>query len=297
MNRRDLLRLSFLLGTASAVGSGAKKAEGKPNDDASSRRITDTNVSLSHWPFRRLPLDEPELLVNKLRSLGISAAWAGSFEGILHRDLTSANQRLAATCARHPELVPIGSINLDLPDWEEDLRRCIEEHEMPGVRLHPNYHGYQLDDPRFGRLLTAARDSKRFVQVAACLEDTRTQHPLLNVPDVDLSLLPEVMQHVPGATVQILNYRPRQPLLGKLAATPGIYFDTARVEATDGIAELLANVPSGRVMFGTHAPFLIPESAMIRIHESNPDVQALAALLSGTAEELRRRSADNIGDQ
>jgi predicted TIM-barrel fold metal-dependent hydrolase len=289
MNRRDLLRLTVAAGAASTFGSNAGST--KPIDEERRLRIIDTNVSLFLWPFRRLPLDEPELLVNKVRSLGITEAWAGSFEGLLHRDITGVNERLAAVCARYTELVPIGSINLELPDWEGDLRRCFDEHKMPGVRLHPNYHGYALDDPPFSKLLASAREKQRFVQIAACLEDTRTQHPRLSVPDVDLSPLPDVMQHAAGATVQILNYRPRAPLLEKLGATPGIYFDTARVEGTDGIANLLRSIPSARVMLGTHAPFLIPESTLIRIQESTLGEEELSGLLSETADEFRRRSA------
>ncbi len=284
INRRELLNLAATAGVASLLASQrGETAEENPPDF----QIIDTNVSLFHWPFRRLPLDETAKLVKKLRSLGIKTAWAGSFEGVLHRDVAGVNQRLAAECKQFPELVPIGSINPAVPDWKDDLRRCVETHKMPGVRLHPNYHGYALNDPRFAELLELAAKAGCFVQIAALMEDTRTQYPLLQVPDVDLSPLPGLMNHIKNTKVQILNDRPRPPLLSQLAKTPGLSFDTARVEGTDGVPNLVKTLPPGRVLFGTHAPFLIPEAALIRVHESSIlDESALKAVLSENAQQL-----------
>lgn len=280
LNRRDVLHLGVSAATAAALSGHARSEE----DDSPPFRIIDTNISLFHWPFRRLPLDDAGALGQKLRSLGIAQAWAGSFEGLLHRDIAGVNRRLADACQSRPELIAIGSVNPELPDWEHDLSRCIEEHRMPGIRLHPNYHGYTLDDPRFKRLLERATAAGRFVQLAAAMEDTRTQHPLLRAADVDLAPLAELMRGVAGARVQILNYRPRPPLIDTLAQTPGLFFDTARVEGTDGVPNLIKRLPLGRVMFGTHAPLLIPEAALIRVHESGQlDEASLRAVLSENA--------------
>ncbi|MDA0589005.1 MAG: amidohydrolase family protein [Planctomycetota bacterium] len=282
MNRRDVLGLAIAAGAASAVRPATARSEG---NEAPRFRIVDSNVSLFRWPFHRLPLDDPDLLVKKLRSLGIAQAWAGSFEGLLHRDLAGVNRRLAEACRRHPELIPIGSINLELPGWEQDLTSCITEHSMPGVRLHPNYHGYTLDDPRFVSLLKSATKAGRFVQIASAMEDVRTQHNLVRVPDVDLAPLPEIVAGLSEARVQILNHRLRSPLLDQLAKTPGVYFDTARVDSTDGVPKLVDAVPPGRVLFGTHAPFLVPEAALIRVHESGVlDDSRLNAVLAGNAD-------------
>ena len=283
LNRRDVLNLAVAAGTTSVL-LPAKGRSADDEDETTPFRIVDTNVSLFQWPFRRLPLDDPDDLVKKLRSLGIAQAWAGSFEGVLHRDISAVNQRLADACRKRTELIPIGSVNPELPGWEGDLRRCIDKHNMPGIRLHPNYHGYSLDDPRFAQLLKLANAAGRFVQIAAAMEDTRTQHAMVRVPDVDLTPLTALMPELSGMRVQILNHRLRGPLLDRLAETPGVFFDTARVDSTDGVPNLVKSVPSGRVLFGTHAPFLIPEAALIRVHESAVlDEAGLHAVLSQNA--------------
>jgi len=275
MKRRTLLQSAVATGaTAALVSEAANKT--------SPLRIIDTNVSLFRWPFRRLPLDETGRLLEKMAGLGIARAFAGNFEGIFHRDLRAVNQRLAQTCAAHPALTPVGSVNPELPDWEDDLKRCRGDWNMPGIRLHPNYHGYELGDHRFSKLLEVAGQQKLFVQIAAGLEDPRTQPFQLQIPDVDLTPLPGLVKHT-DVRVQILNWRPRGALLEALAEIPEIHFDIARVESTDGVATLLESVPKERVLFGTHAPFLIPEAALIRVHESHLPEASLRAVMETNA--------------
>jgi len=279
MKRREMLQTTLLTGAASALLAGAE-------EDDSFAGILDSNISLFHWPFRRLPLDETDKLVAKLRSLGVTSAFAGSFEGLLHRDLAAANGRLADACSRFPELRPIGSINPAQPGWERDLHRCAKEHRMPGIRLHPNYHGYSLDEAHFHRLLDEAAKAGLFVQVAVSMEDTRTQSALVTVPDVDLSSLPEVLAKVKDARVQLINFKPRGAILNTLTKHLNIFFDTALADGTDAVASLIATTGLDRVLFGSHAPFLIPEAALIRVHESDLDAGVLRSLLRANAERL-----------
>lgn len=283
MHRRDLLNAAVFAGGISLCSTVA--AEKEP---AESIPIIDTNVSLFQWPFRRLPLDNTATLATKLRSLGISEAWAGSFEGVLHRDVAGVNRRLVDECQRHPELLAVGSVNLELPDWEQDLQRCLNEYRMPAIRLHPNYHGYTLADPRFRQLLERTSSANCLVQVVVAMEDTRTQHPLVQVPDVDLSPLPDLLGENTAARVQLLNYRPNGKLFDRLARTPGVLFDTARVEGTDGVQKQLLRTGPKKVLFGSHAPFLIPEAALIRTCETSLSEDQLRSLLSENAVTHRR---------
>jgi len=285
--RREFLRRTALI---TAAGAAALCSQAVPAADAPATvRVVDTNVHLGRWPFRRLPLDETAKLVAKLRALGVQQAWAGTFDGLLQEDIAAVNARLAEDCrASGGMLVPFGEINPALPGWEDELHRCHEAHRMPGLRLHPNYHGYTLNDPRFARLLALAAERGMLLQIVVMMEDERTQHPLARVPHVDVNLLPELLGNAPRARVQLLNaFRSvRGQILLKLAATGRVFFELASLEGAGGVAALLKQVPLDRVLFGSHAPFFYPESAHLKLLESVLSAEQRTAIASGSAGKL-----------
>jgi len=252
--------------------------------------MIDVNVHLSRWPFRRLPHDETPRLVERLRSCGVTQAWAGSFDGLLHRDVEGVNARLAEECKRHGAglLVPFGSVNPTLPDWREDLRRCHEEHGMPGVRLHPNYHGYTLDDPVFAELAALAECRKLVVQLALRMEDVRTHHPLMPVPDVDPAPLSDLVAARPNLRLVILNglRALRGSVLATLIQSGNVYVEIAMLEGVGGIANLLNTMPPDRLLFGSHFPFFVLESALLKMRESKLTSAQVEAISHQNAERL-----------
>ncbi|MDB4676694.1 amidohydrolase family protein [bacterium] len=271
----------------------SKPSEGSIEKTESSSKQTDeppdridTNVSLFQWPFRKLPLDEAKKLKLRLNSLGFKQAWAGSFEGIFQRDLRSVNDRLAAICAKDDFYQPFGSVNLNALDWKNDLLRCLTDHQMPGIRLHPNYHGYDLDRDEVNELLEITSKHHSIVQIASAVEDTRTQNQQFSVPDTDLTPLIRKISDHPTAQVQILNYRPRGNIAQKLVSMRQLHFDTARLDGTDGIATWIKQTSPDRILYGSHAPFLIPEATLIRMRESQ--------LAPETQQKLFYSNADNL---
>lgn len=249
--------------------------------------MIDVNVSLSHWPFRRLPLDEPAALVAALRRLGVTQAWAGSFDGLLHRDVAAVNLRLTAECREHGEglLVPFGTVNPTLPDWLDDVRRCHEDHGMPGIRLHPGYHGYRLDDPRFAALLDEAARRSLVVQVAVAMEDPRTQHPLVRVPRVDLGPLAKLVEMRPTLRLVLLNAMPF-PTTGPLKAllrTGRVWADTAMMEGVAAVERFIAEYGADRLLVGSHAPFFCIDAAPLKLRESELKEADRVAVAQGNA--------------
>lgn len=256
--------------------------------------MIDTNIYLSRWPCRRLPADETDRLADTLRAAGITRAWAGSFDALLHKDIAGVNERLLMECARHPDLfVAFAAVNPMLPDWRDDVARCSAQPAVRGVRLHPNYHGYGLDDPRFVELLVLAAERRLVVQLAVRMEDERTQHPLLRVPAIDLAPLAELLRTKPGVQVELLNGgRDLTPArLSELAECPGVWIEPAMTEGVGGIAALVGRFPFERIVLGSYAPFFYVESALRKLEESELGGEIVARIARRNAESLLAAAA------
>jgi predicted TIM-barrel fold metal-dependent hydrolase len=298
--RRDFLKGSLLpaaalplLHSSAVVASDVASGQGTRAPEPPG--IIDTNVHLFDWPFRTLKYGRTTDLVAKLKKHRITQAWAGNFEAVLHKNLDLANSRLAEECRSRGEgmLLPFGSVNPIWPDWEEDLRRCHEVYRMPGVRLYPNYHNYKLDRPEVVQLLRRAAERGLVVQIAIELEDERVHHPVINVPPVDATPLIEALKAVPTARVELLNgvTALRKPGLTRETT---VVFDIANLEGTGAVGRLIegklaqirSDLPQSRLLFGSHAPYLPCEAALLRLFESPLERDQLLAIMRDNASRL-----------
>jgi uncharacterized protein len=186
-------------------------------------------------------------------------------------------------------LRPFGTIDPLLPDWKEDLRRCHESHKMPGIRVHPNYHGYALDHSAFAELLAESRRRRLVVQIALKMEDERMLHPLFkSLPTTEPSPLHTLLANSSGPPVVVLNAlgNIRGEPLKQLLAVPGVWCDIAMLEGAAGLERLVAQVGSDRLLFGSHAPLFYADSAHLKLKES--------ALAPAQAEAIRQSNARSL---
>lgn len=252
--------------------------------------MIDANVSLGPWPFRKVPVESARVLADRLRRAGIASAWVGSLEGVFQRDVEGVNLRLAESCRSTDaeRLVPFGTVNITLPDWEEDLRRCHETHHFPGIRVHPSYHGYPLSDPGFARLLARAADRRLVVQVVVTMEDERTQHPVFRVPSLDLAPLEKLVPTLPGLKLVLLNaFRVATVDVAKrIGASRSVWFDIAMLEGVDRLGSLVERVGADRVLFGSHFPLFNIESAALKLKETKQPSSVLTQVSETNATRL-----------
>jgi hypothetical protein len=146
--------------------------------------------------------------------------------------------------------------------------------------LHPNYHGYTLEDPAFARLLRLAAERRLIVQLVLVMEDERMMHPLLRVEPVDIAPLAKLVRQTSGLRLVLLNALRTlraKPLLDLVAAGE-VYVEISMLEGVGGVAQLLAQMPAERLLFGSHAPLFYFESALLKLKESAPNESQLRAI-------------------
>jgi len=301
MTRRSFVKGMLLPAALGTPLGGTLQGQEPGKADTAPPDIIDTNVHLFDWPFRKLKYARTKALVAKLRKHRIVQAWAGSYEGLLHKNLDGVNARLAEECQMNGEkmLLPFGAVNPALPDWEEDLRRCQEKYGMLGIRLYPSYHNYTLQKPEVARLLQLARQRGLLVQVAVRMEDPRVHLPVTITPPVDIAALPELLAAQPGIKLQLLNaFNGTDPLRGqvgrRLIEQTQVTFDFSHVEGQGGLGKLIAGdrdagrppLPVARLAFGSHAPYFPCESAVFKLFESSLGRPELEKLMRVNAERM-----------
>lgn len=251
--------------------------------------LVDVNAWLGHWPFRQTPDTSGPAVVRKLTGLGVERAWVGHLAGLFDRDIEGGNRRLAAECRGEPAFfVPFGTVHPLLPDWSEDLRRCHEVHGCRGIRLAPGFHGYDIGAPEFAECLRQATSRGLVVQVVCGMEDERTQNPQFRVPFVDLKRLSEVLGPIANVRLVLLNaFRKLAPALAaELAGTGKVWFDLAMLEGVDRVGQLVQEVGPRPLLWGSHFPLFVPESAQLKLTESELPRPILETIARGNAEAL-----------
>lgn len=235
--------------------------------------------------------NRPEALLERLGRVGIERAWVTLLDAVLMQDVAPANRWLAELVAGHEALTPVGSVNPTCPAWERDVAECAEL-GFRGVRVNPNYQGWEPAGGELRALLSAAGELGLFVEIAVRMTDERHHHPLMMVPPTSLAGLASVAADHPEAPIIVANAKQGDlGVLGPGAQLPtNLYFELSHFESVGGVQQTAEALGVGRILFGTHAPYFYPESAHLKVFRECAFAEDdLAAIVHGNAEGLLAR--------
>jgi uncharacterized protein len=228
--------------------------------------IFDVNASVGHWPFQALEAETPARLAAILSRAGISKALVSSIDAVLLPAPDRENERLFRLLRGREHLIPVPVVNPLLPQWRDTVRKYAAR--TPAVKAYPDYHGYPLSDGCVAELMRELTQRGLALILPLRIEDERSHHPLMKVPAVPTDDILSLARAFPRVTVACCcPYR--QEAAALLKGPPNVYVDISMIDGLDPIQAIVKQASPTRVLFGSHAPFLCAESAVLKVNESD----------------------------
>ena len=235
-------------------------------------KMFDANVGLGHWPFRKIPLETPDLLQAELSRAGISQALVYSLNAVFYKDAQSGNMELAPL--RDASWAKVCAvINPTRPGALEDLAESVEQLGACAIRLFPGYHCYGLDDPQVGSFIEESQNIQGGLPllITVRLEDERMHHPMALVPPPDLRHVTPLARRFPDVPIILMggNSGNARQVFGAVPKDAAVYFEISRMTDQEFMPSVLEAIPAERLVFGTNLPLFTPESSVLKVSEAD----------------------------
>jgi len=217
-----------------------------------------------------LPDPTPERLLADLDRLGIVSAWVGHVPSAWYRDAAAGNDELFGSLGSlRDRLLPVPAVNPAWPGWQREIERARRE-RCPAVRAYPSHHGFAASGPAMAELAAACAEAGLVLVLTMRFEDGRQRSRLDTAPDlIGADVRQSIRAH---PRVQLLVTNADRAMVEEVhwGSTPEesgrIRWDISGIWGApeDHLAHLYRTVGRERFVFGTHFPFRLPESAMVR---------------------------------
>ena len=257
--------------------------------------LLDINSYIGHWPFKRLRYNTCASLLERMNKFGVDVSVISSLNGIFYKNTQSSNEELHEEIGSdkrfRDRFIPFGVINPIYAGWRDDIRTCCDKMGMKGIRVHPLYHDYEVNDPSLIELVKHARDRDLVVAFSLRMVDSRQRSWMDVSKEWELKDLIPIVRAVPGAKFFILNLANSLKLKDEdtnYLKKASILFDTSGREIKN-LHELLGQFGKDKFAFGTHSPILDYVTGLLRIEamrENEADGNTKELLKSGNARRM-----------
>lgn len=175
------------------------------------------------------------------------------------KQMTNVNNFAIETLQTHEDrLTPLGSINPQAERQSEEIER-LRNAGLPGLKLHPDYMGFQIDDPVYDEIFDTSAELGMFIIIHAGFDvyspgkvwapPEAVRNRLVRSPKTTL-----ICAHFGG---NMMWTEVEEKLLGR-----NIYIDTS-MGSVEGLSReqasrMLNKHDSDRILFGSDCPWSNP---------------------------------------
>ncbi len=199
--------------------------------------------------------------------------------------VASINRWSAESNRGHDDIICLGTLHPDQDDWRPDIEGLVGD-GIPGIKLHPDYQLFFVDDARVIPMYRALADAGLFLLFHAGV-DIGLPPPVHCTPD----RLARVLDAIPDLTViaaHMGGYKCWDDVERYLAGRD-LFFDTCYTFADLGADRMTALIKAHgpeRVLFGTDSPWTDQAAELANIRSLELDPTEIDAILGGNAQRL-----------
>lgn len=192
------------------------------------------------------------------------------------------NSFIAEECEKHPEFFGFGTLHVDTPEPEAEIERIVSL-GLHGIKLHPDFQLFPIDDPRMIPLYKKAVELS--LPVLFHTGDDRYDYS-------NPERLAKVCDQVPGfvaIAAHFGGYRVWDKVVPVLKDYPNVYFDTSsslNLLPVERALEMMEQLGYERFFFGTDFPMWDHKEEFARFQKLCLPEKQLEAVLSGNFKKL-----------
>ena len=137
--------------------------------------MIDHNAFVGEWPFYKLPRHTLPELIELHKKHGITGGFVSSVKSIFYNDFYESEYELYEILKDTPYRQVV-TVNPAMVECPLTLERCIREFAPAGIRIHPGFHGYNINSEILEPVLSIARERGLPLFVTGRMSDERLTH-------------------------------------------------------------------------------------------------------------------------
>ncbi|MCE5200101.1 MAG: amidohydrolase family protein [Armatimonadota bacterium] len=194
----------------------------------------------------------------------------------------SINRGAVETSRQFDDLICFGTLHPKQDDWQAEIDYLVSN-GIPGIKLHPDYQDFYVDDPTLTPMFSALADAGLIVLFHAGV-DIGLPPPVHCIP----SGLARLMDTVPNLTIIAAHMGgyARWDEVEEYIVGRDIYFDTSYSRADLGVERMVDMIKThgtDKILFGTDSPWTDQATEIEGIRALSLSSDEINAILGGNA--------------